>query len=412
MESQHSTILRDLQTPDEASLAFNSFGLGGRLEPEHAADFQAAAIARAVLAESVPDDVRNNFDRARKLHLHGVLEYEFFTAAGDYALLVLEGALRARFLAFYSEGIPLTRAGEEQLLRASTFDDVLAARGAKLCGADGATHPLPLGADALLSWARREQLLGGTRAKIIEGVLSERRNHAAHPVGHAINMPVDSARTLRDVAEVINKLWGYDAPGGRLFPAPVARTPRVAAVAPDGGGACAMRLEQVPEACERERTWDYAVFLAVEDERLIEPGRGGSIGFSHQPGFQTTRFPCEMIWQGGWEDLMQAIEHGAFAGLDDAVEHLDRLFLIRVRQGKNDLARSPSDLLALDEPPRGQWYAVTADEPLDAWVHVRDHEPHGAGGKEVCPECCVQIRARRVPTAQALAIADDTLQSR
>jgi hypothetical protein len=175
-------------------------------------------------------------------------------------------------------------------------EDVREARRARLRGADGETHRLPLGADALLSWARREQLLAGTRAKIIEGILSERRNHAAHPVGHSINMPVDSARTLRDVAETINKLWGHDTPGGRLFPGPVARRPRVAAVATDGDGGCEMRLEQVPEADECERAYDYAVFLAVEDDRLIAPGRGG-IGFTHQPGFQTTRFPCEMIWK-------------------------------------------------------------------------------------------------------------------
>ncbi len=410
MKSQRSAILQELQTPDEATLAFNSFGLGGRLEPEDAAEFQAATIARAVLADNVPEDVRNNFERARKLHLYGVLEYEFFTAAGDYALLVLEGALRVRFLAFYSDGVPLVRAGDEQLLWASTFDDVLAARGAKLRGAGGATHRLPLGADALLSWARREQLLAGTRAKIIEGILSERRNHAAHPVGHAINMPVDSARTLRDVSETINKLWGHDTPGGRLFPAPVARQPRVAAVAPQGDGGCEMRLEQLPEADECERAYTYAVFLAVEDDRLIAPGRDG-IGFTHQPGFQTTRFPCEMIWQGSWEELTQAIERGTFSGLDDTADHLDRLFLIRVGQGQIDLARSPADLLALDEQPRGQWYAVTADAPLDAWVHVRDHEPDVAGGRDFCPECCVQITARRVSTKRAVAIAADALES-
>jgi hypothetical protein len=161
------TLLRELQTPDEATLAFNSFGIGGRLEPEHAADFQAATIARAVLADDVPDDVRNNFERARKLHLYGVLEYDFFTAAGDYAVLVLEGALRSRFLVFYSDGIPLVRNGVEELLHAATFEDVLVARGARLRGADGVAHSLPLGADALLTWARREKLLAGTRSKII-----------------------------------------------------------------------------------------------------------------------------------------------------------------------------------------------------------------------------------------------------
>jgi len=409
MESQRSTTLHELQTPDEATLAFNSFGLGGRLEPEDAAEFQAATIARAVLADNVPEDVRNNFERARKLHLYGVLEYEFFTAAGDYALLVLEGALRARFLAFYADGIPLVRGDADGLLCAKTFEDVLAARRARLRGTDGATHRLPLSADALLSWARREQLLAGTRAKIIEGILSERRNHAAHPVGHTINMPVDSARTLGDVAETINKLWGHDTPGGRRFPAPVARQLRVAAVAPDGDGGCEMRLEQVPEVDEHERAYNYAVFLAVEDDRLIAPGRGG-IGFTHRPGFQTTRFPCEMIWHGGWKELTQAIEQGTFSGLDDTTDHLDRLFLIRVGQGQIDLARSPADLLAVEEQPRGQWYAVTADAPLDAWVHVRDHEPDVAGSREFCPECCVQITARRVPTEQAVAIANDALK--
>lgn len=65
------------------TLAFSPLGLGGRLAPADAASFQAASIAQAVLADDVPEDVRNNFERARKLHLHGVLEYEFFTAASE-----------------------------------------------------------------------------------------------------------------------------------------------------------------------------------------------------------------------------------------------------------------------------------------------------------------------------------------
>jgi hypothetical protein len=150
------------------------------------------------------------------------------------------------------------------------------------------------------------------------------------------------------------------------------------------------------------------VFLAVEHDRLIAPGRRG-IGFTQQPGFQTTRFPCQMIWQGSWQELRQAIEQGSFSGLDDTTDHLDRVFLIRVGQGQIDLARSPADLLALEEQPRGQWYAVTADAPLDAWAHVRDHEPGTAGGREFCPQCCVQITARRVPTERAIAIANDAL---
>ena len=195
MKSQHSAPLRELQMPDEATLAFNSFGLGGRLEPEDAAEFQAATIALAVLADNCKTcAITSSATQAAPIRL---LEYEFFTAAGDYALLVLEGALRVRFLAFYSDGIPLVRAEDRGPAACERRSRTCSKHAApRLRGADGTTHRLPLGADALLSWARREQLLAGTRAKIIEGLLSERRNHAAHPVGHTINMPVDSARTL------------------------------------------------------------------------------------------------------------------------------------------------------------------------------------------------------------------------
>jgi hypothetical protein len=57
MDSRRLGILRELQTPDKATLAFSSFGLGGRLEPEDAAEFQADTIARAVLGDDVPEDV-------------------------------------------------------------------------------------------------------------------------------------------------------------------------------------------------------------------------------------------------------------------------------------------------------------------------------------------------------------------
>lgn len=112
MDDDNLTALSELQQPDERTLRFNPYGLGGRLAPEDAARFQAATIGRAVLADDVPQDVRDNFERARKLHLYGVLEYEFFTAAADYALLVLEGALRVRFLSYYSGGTPVGRRGD------------------------------------------------------------------------------------------------------------------------------------------------------------------------------------------------------------------------------------------------------------------------------------------------------------
>ncbi len=48
-----------------------------------------SVIADATLVGDVPLDIRENFERARQLHMYGVLQYEFFTVASEYSLLVL-----------------------------------------------------------------------------------------------------------------------------------------------------------------------------------------------------------------------------------------------------------------------------------------------------------------------------------
>src|SRR3954471_15487353 len=113
MNEPPSSPLADLQTPDEMALLFNPIGFGGRMEPEDAARFQMSVIADATLVGDVPLDIRENFERARQLHMYGVLQYEFFTVASEYSLLVLESALRVRFLAYYEKGIPVVRNGKE-----------------------------------------------------------------------------------------------------------------------------------------------------------------------------------------------------------------------------------------------------------------------------------------------------------
>jgi len=126
-----------------------------------------------------------------------VLEYDFFTAASDYALLVLEGALRLRFLSHYADEVPVFRGGAEETLQVRTFDDVRAARRRyRLRGSDGGTYDLPVGVAGLLDWARRERLLTGTRTRIVDRALAALRNHAAHPFAHIVEMPPQSARTL------------------------------------------------------------------------------------------------------------------------------------------------------------------------------------------------------------------------
>jgi len=208
------------------ALVFNPIGFGGRMEPEDAARFQKEAIAAATLAEAVPIDIKENFERARRLHLYGVLEYEFFTAAPEYALLALEAALRVRFISYYDHQIPIFHGDEAATLPAADFDAVREARKTKLRRVDGSKAELPTYLKALLAWARYERLLPARRSRIVDRALVDLRNHSAHPTGRTIEAPPGSSRMLRTVAEYINRLWGEQTPGARHFPGPLTRRPR------------------------------------------------------------------------------------------------------------------------------------------------------------------------------------------
>lgn len=384
MSEPELSPLKELQKPDEIALLFTPRGFGGRMEPEDAARFQSQTIAHARLVEAVPVEIAENFGRARALHRYGVLEYEFFSVASDQAFLVLESALRTRFLSFYDGEIPVSRDGVEETLRARSFEDVRRARASlKLRGREG-TALLPVGARALLGWARGERLLPGSSTRRVDDALGALRNFAAHPEGSAVHGPPDSARTVRDVAEVINTLWGHRVPGGRLFPAPVMRVPRVASIAHGGRGAAEMGLHHVGDLDPGEQDADFGVFLAALDEKLTER-RGDDWAFTHRPGLQWTTYPCEQIWTGDHAGLLAEIESGSFTALGDQIEHLDRLFFVRRRDGQTDEPRSAADLLALDPPPVGRWHAVLADDPHQAFMHVRDHT--GKGLSEKCDGC-------------------------
>ena len=68
--------------------------------------------------------------------------------------------------------------------------------------------------DSLLRWARGEGLLRGQRNRRLEPRLKSFRNYVAHGAGDHLVMPVNAARTLSDLAEVISQIWGSPTPGG------------------------------------------------------------------------------------------------------------------------------------------------------------------------------------------------------
>jgi hypothetical protein len=377
-------ILKRLREVDETTLRFSSWGFGGRLEPAASAAFLAHLLSHATLVEHVPEDVRLGFERVRTVFLHGLLDYDLFTAAYFLGHLVLEGALRARFISYYDGEIPVLRNGVEDILAVSTFADYHEAlkaarrRREKLRLRTTASEGLPRGYPDLYQWARRRDLLIGQRNVGVFGSIVRLRNYVAHPEGHMVDAPPSVFRFLRDVAEIINRLWGHDTVGGRLFPQPIPRWARAAALDPDRRAAVTFgSLAQVRAASNRS-DWTYAVFLAPADEELVDfdfeaPGHQR---FAHMPGFQMTNYPVELLWGPGcWRDLLQAVGRFSDEAPVDTVNFLDRTFYVRVAQdGGIEYPRDRSDVLAAglaDELP--VWYVLRADFPADAFVAARAH---------------------------------------
>jgi hypothetical protein len=182
----------------------------------------------------------------------------------------------------------------------------------------------------------------------------------AHGTYH-LTTPVDAARTLSDLAETINHLWGQPTPGGRLYPAPVDRTIVVLGWTENGDSIWAARGEDLLDTDQGDgRTW--VVLRAVyDDPNLME----------FDARHATTAYPAQYLWGPG--------TRGAAAAWlkvnqpePDQSNYLDQVVLVRAQDGVVDLPVYPSVAAGLPAAQQGgTWYAVRVDRALDALGHVR-----------------------------------------
>lgn len=234
----HLRSFSELVQPAVGTLAF---GFMRSLEPDEQARSVQAMVAGADLRPGVPQDLVDSFERLRSLFGYGLFNYEAFTAVEDLAWLAFEQALGERFVTYCDHEIQLTsRAADDETLTATTLEEVRAAfrrgglyaRGNWKVRLRSSGAPLQLkdpfraSYPQLLYWAREEGLLAGQQNKQWEVIQQQFRNWAAHPHRH-LSMPSSVARTIHDLAEFINKLWGHTTANGRLYPSPIERELRV-----------------------------------------------------------------------------------------------------------------------------------------------------------------------------------------
>ena len=384
-----------LITPDPRTLPFSPLGfLPGTVTSELATELQQEAIGWCDLRENVPEQTRLAFERLRAVHTYGVLCYELFTVAADLSLLVFEQALGERFVALYDGRIPLAaKDGTEDVFVVRGFDEIYGAlnrRGSHAKGGwqvrlrSGATMPLTGTLDQLFTWARAEGLLPGQRSRYLHQLLVKMRHSVAHPHGFHVNMPNESQRSIAELSEIVNQLWGNPTPGGRLYGGPIKR--EVRAVGWDERTsihAPANILDRVPDG--RDLTYLILLVPAAEMNPWWDV---------HQfdTRFEATSLPCDLLWgPGSLSEAVSWLKDAQPTG--DEIQYLDRPYLVRVRADRVDLPRRPRVAAAMGHEPGDLWHLICADYPSDAFVHVRNLAQLGTAADcsttGECPVCAV-----------------------
>lgn len=366
--------------------------LGMRLssdaDGERVAEYHQRLLAHLDLAEGVPGSVADSFERLRTIYGLSVLCYDLYTVAHDDARLVLELALRERFVAHYPKEVafvdkrgaryPVTAERFDQVYDAVHEDHRLHKHKWRLVVSTGEPIYFDGMLDSLLRWARREGLLHGEGNRHYEKHFKKRRDSIAHPAAYHLLPPSDAAQAISDLAELINHLWGESTPGGRLYPAPVERAVHTVAWTRDEEMVTWPLAEWLPEM-PREWTGPNVEFVLVRakihDDQLAY----------FDALFESTHYPCEWLWgPGSWSEAVAWLERERPQG--DQVDILDRHFLVQYRDGRLYLPRRPGIAAACTGDDReGRWYLLRADSPLPAFNHLRQRLAGGFGCAEKGP---------------------------
>lgn len=221
--------------------------------------------------------------------------------------------------------------------------------------------------DGLLTWARREGLLRGQRNRHNERVKKALRNLTAHGTFHLLS-PVDAARVLSDLAEIINHLWGHTTPGGRLYPAPVTRDVISIGWNSATGAVTAEHAAQLAH----ERRGEDDEFTFVLARAVFSPGEHVDPNLMEfDARHATTHFPAQYLWGPG--SGAQAIDWFEEAAPEpDSCDYLDQIFMVRTHDGVVHLPTYPGVAAGLQpKEQQGTWYAVRADGPNEVFSHAR-----------------------------------------
>jgi hypothetical protein len=153
------------------------------------------------LSPEVPDDVRKQFEVARKLFVYGYFVYDFYTQASLVSILAVESALIRRFTDYYGADFHLSK--KSQQVTAKSYPEVrkLLRKGWRLDDEENFRG----GLRSLLEWAGKKNLT--SKADVYADHLPRIRGEFAHPLFQSV-LPIGMARlVVTESIELANELF-------------------------------------------------------------------------------------------------------------------------------------------------------------------------------------------------------------
>ncbi len=173
------------------------------------------------------------------------------------------------------------------------------------------------------------------------------------------------SRTIRLHHQWIQRLWGYDTPGGNSYGGPVTRHPTAIGRWDAEAWSTWFALETIGTVVGCDRPGGvFHVVLAGAREHVAD----------WCPDSQQTATPIDALWgPGTWNELTAAIRGAETQWVSGAVDIVDRAFFVPVVDGAVGAPLSEAQLIAYSRrPAEEECHVVRADWPGVAHHHVRE----------------------------------------
>jgi hypothetical protein len=183
---------------------------GRSLQPLSLSELQRR-VRRDVLIPPVPEAVQRVFARARDLYVFGYFKYEFFTVAQHQAVLALEVAIKHRYCQALGDAVTLrTGEGKETVLHRPDYERIWRSwkEAKKRLTVNGT--PFRPWVPELLDWLVENKIVTKWERKECDHY-REVRDHLSHPTLGSTWPPGYAHSAVKDVAQLINKMFHREA---------------------------------------------------------------------------------------------------------------------------------------------------------------------------------------------------------